>query len=181
MAALATIRPAEALFPDLPVTIGQVELRRESLADEAFLRRLYRSTREDELGITGWPDPVKQSFCDRQFALQHAHYRKHHPDGEFLVLRSGLEPVGRLYLADDGAAIHLVDIAVMPLWRGRGIGSALLAALQQRAAMAGKAVCLNVLSWNRRAMALYGRFGFVASGVDGAHLAMRWCNGDRFS
>jgi GNAT superfamily N-acetyltransferase len=163
-----------ALFADLPVPLGQVALFRERAADEMFLRRLYRSTREDELATTGWPEAMKQSFCDSQFDLQRAHYIRQHPGGEFLIIRFGAEPVGRLYIDAGGEAVQVIDIALLPAWRGRGVGSTLLAAVQQRAAAAGKSVCLHVLFWNRRAMALYRRLGFAAGAASGSHLAMLW-------
>jgi ribosomal protein S18 acetylase RimI-like enzyme len=181
--AASTLQPSAALFADLPVTIGQVVLFRENAADEAFLRRLYRSTREDELAVTGWPEAQKQLFCDSQFDLQHAHYLRQHPTGEFLVIRAGNEPVGRLYIDVGGDAVHLIDISLLPAWRGRGIGSALLKALQQHAAASGKAVSLHVTIWNQRAMALYRRCGFVTGAADGSHIAMCWTSRDisRFS
>jgi len=167
-------QPSAALFRDLPVTVGQVVLSAETAADLPFLRRLYRSTRDDELAATGWPDTIKQSFCDNQFDLQRTHYLRQHPAGEFLLMHAGTEPVGRLYLDADGDAVHLIDISLLPAWRGAGIGSAVLTAIQRRAAAVGKDVCLHVLVWNRRAMALYRRSGFVAGRSDGSHLAMRW-------
>lgn len=167
-------QPSAALFRDLPVTIGQVTLFIENRADEPFLRRLYRSTREEELAATAWPETIKQSFCDSQFDLQHADYVRRHPGGEFLVLRAGSEPVGRLYLDTIGESVHVIDIAVLPAWRGRGIGSSLLAALQQRAVAAGKTLSLQVLAWNDRAIALYRRAGFTPGTIAGSHLSMHW-------
>ena len=163
-----------SLFTGLPVTIGQVALFRERDSDAPFLRELYRSTRTEELAITGWPDTVKRSFCDSQFDLQHAHYLRRHPAGEFLIIRSADIAIGRLYVDGSDSTVHLVDIALLPAWRSLGIGSALLAALRQRAAAIAKTLTLNVLAWNQRAIALYHRFGFVAGHSEGAHLTMHW-------
>lgn len=166
--------PARALFLGLPVTIGQAVLFHAAEADLPFLRRLYRTTREDELAVTGWPEAAKQAFCDSQFELQHAHYVRQYPGGEFLLLRAGHEAVGRLYCDATGDSVHLIDISFLPAWRGRGTGSAVLREMQERAAAAGKAVTLHVLAQNTHAAALYRRFGFVAGVKNGAHVAMRW-------
>jgi ribosomal protein S18 acetylase RimI-like enzyme len=171
---ITTPQLSAALFSDLPVSIGQVVLFSECSADEAFLRRLYRSTREDELAASGWPEAIKQSFCDSQFDLQHAHYVRHHPGGEFLVLRLRSEPIGRIYLDGTGESVHVIDIAIMPMWRGRGIGSDIFIAMQRRAAAIGKAVSLQVLCGNYRAIELYRRLGFVPGGIDGSYLSMQW-------
>jgi ribosomal protein S18 acetylase RimI-like enzyme len=167
-------QPPAALFADLPVVIGQVALLRETAEHVPFLRRLYRSTREEELALTGWPETMKQLFCDHQFDLQRAHYRRQHPQGEFLVIRAGAETVGRLYLDAGGETVHLIDIALLPAWRGCGIGSSLLQCLQTRAAAAGKAMSLNVLTRNRHAIALYRRLGFADESVAASHMSMCW-------
>jgi ribosomal protein S18 acetylase RimI-like enzyme len=167
-------QPPAAVFADLPVVIGQVALLRETAEDLPFLRRLYRSTREEELAPTGWPETMKQSFCDDQFDLQRAHYRRQHPQGEFLVMRIGAEAVGRLYLDAGGETVHIIDIALLPAWRGGGIGSSLVRSLQARAAAADKAISLHVLTRNRRAIALYRRLGFADGRAGVSHMSMCW-------
>ena len=55
-------------------------------------------------------------------------------------------------------------MAVLPGWRGRGVGSAILAALIDLAAARGnRVVCLNA---QIRAQAFYLRHGFVAEGEE---------------
>ncbi|MDR2323598.1 MAG: GNAT family N-acetyltransferase [Microbacterium sp.] len=68
-------------------------------------------------------------------------------------------------------ALVLDGLCVDERWRGRGIGTALLAAAQDRArAGALRAVRLSVVDSNPRAAALYERLGFraVGGGVMGA-------------
>lgn len=57
--------------------------------------------------------------------------------------------------------LNIHDLAVLPEWRGRGIGGALLAAAEERAR--GRGCCkltLEVQEDNGRAVSLYERFGF---------------------
>jgi [ribosomal protein S18]-alanine N-acetyltransferase len=61
-------------------------------------------------------------------------------------------------------AWHLMNIAVDPPARRRGIGSALLAALIERAG-AGESYTLEVRPSNPGAIALYERFGFRSAGT----------------
>jgi ribosomal protein S18 acetylase RimI-like enzyme len=57
--------------------------------------------------------------------------------------------------------LNVHDLAVLPAWRGRGVGSRLLDALETKARALGCCkVTLEVQENNARARALYGRKGF---------------------
>jgi len=147
-------------------------------ADLPFLRRLYRSTRAEELAQTGWPDAIKRAFCDQQFDAQHRDWIARHPDAWFLLLMERRDPVGRLYVDESGDDVRLIDISLMPAVRGRGLGSAVLGALITRANAVGKGVALSVDPMNPRAAALYRRWGFIETGRDDARVHMRRPTGD---
>jgi ribosomal protein S18 acetylase RimI-like enzyme len=78
-----------------------------------------------------------------------------------------------MLVAEGTDAICLVDIALLPPFRGRGIGRQLIAELLERGARAGQAVRLSVARGNR-AMGLYRRLGFleVADDDGGVHVTM---------
>ena len=59
-------------------------------------------------------------------------------------------------LAPDGERLELDDLYVLPAFRDRGIGTAML----RRCLALGKSVYLYVFTGNTRAMALYEREGF---------------------
>jgi len=141
-------------------------------ADLPFLARLYASTRTEELAVTDWPDAQKATFLHMQFDAQHAHYQTHFAGAEFLVIEQGGEAVGRLYLARWAREHRIVDIALLPEHRGRGLGTALLRDLLDEAARAGKAVTIHVEKFNP-ALTLYRRLGFAAAGEAGAYDLMR--------
>ena len=141
-------------------------------ADLPFLARLYASTRMEELAVTGWSDVQKTSFLQSQFNAQHAHYQKHFTGSDFFVIEQGAQAVGRLYLARWKSEHRIVDIALIPAHRGRGLGTAILSDLLDEAAAVGKAVSIHVEKFNP-AMSLYRRLGFVAAGEEGAYDLMR--------
>lgn len=91
-------------------------------------------------------------------------------DGQ-VIASAGLNPVGPSLRRRH--AMHL-GISVSVPWQGRGVGSALMAALCDYADnWAGVLrIELGVYVDNERAQALYRRFGFEAEGVQRAH-AMR--------
>jgi ribosomal protein S18 acetylase RimI-like enzyme len=60
------------------------------------------------------------------------------------------------------ALLNIHDLAVVPEWRGRGIGRALLEAVEAEAKRRGCGkLTLEVLDTNRRARQLYDTFGFA--------------------
>ena len=65
--------------------------------------------------------------------------------------------------------LNVHDIAVVPAWRSRGVGQALLAAAQEEAISRGCCkLTLEVLSGNERATRSYVRFGFANYELDPA-------------
>jgi GNAT superfamily N-acetyltransferase len=141
--------------------------------DMAFLAQLYRSTREDELAITGWGEEQKRSFIDMQFRAQHAHYQKHYPEALWLILEKAGQPVGRLYLERWSNQHRIIDIALIPSARGHGLGGAILLDLHEEAADAGKAVSIHVEKVNP-AMSLYRRLGYEAVEDKGVYDLLVW-------
>jgi ribosomal protein S18 acetylase RimI-like enzyme len=142
-------------------------------ADLPFLARLYASTRWEEFAVTDWSDEQKTAFLQSQFDAQHAHYQKHYGAAEFLLIEQSATSIGRLTLARWTSEHRIVDIALLPEYRGRGLGTALLTDLLDEAAVAGKAVTIHVEKFNP-AQTLYRRLGFIASGEYGAYDLMRW-------
>jgi GNAT superfamily N-acetyltransferase len=145
-----------------------VRLRTATADDRAFLFEVFRTTRDDELALTDWTELEKDAFLDTQFRAQEAHYREAYPDGRFLVVSHGGEPIGRLSLARLADELRVVDIGLLPAWRGRGIGSALLAGVLAEADAACLAVRLHVEPWSP-AKRLYSRLGFRTLELRGIH------------
>ena len=151
-----------------------IGLRAAREADLPWLRDLYASTRSAELAAVPWPEQAKRAFLDQQFALQHAHYLAHFVDADFLIVETAQAPLGRLYL-QRGATQHvLVDISLLPAWRGQGVGTALVAHAQALAAAARCPLSLHVLHANPAAQRLYARLGFLAGDASETHLQMHW-------
>ena len=150
-----------------------LSLRPITPADESFLARLYASTRWEELAPTGWSDEEKAVFCRRQFDAQSAHYREHYPEASFQIIERDGEPIGRLYVSRWEKEIRIVDISLLPEFRGTGLGTKLLRDLQKEARVAGKSLTIHVERFNR-ALQLYQRLGFQEIEDKGVYLLMRW-------
>jgi ribosomal protein S18 acetylase RimI-like enzyme len=148
-------------------------LRRVVPDDRALLLAVYASTRAEELAVTGWPEETKAAFLAQQFDAQDTHYRAHFPDASQDVILVDGEPAGRLYVDRREDEILLVEIALLPAFRGRGAGGELLRAVISEAEAAGKPVSIHVERENR-ALGLYERLGFRPVGEHGVHLRMEW-------
>ena len=150
-----------------------LSFRRITDADLPFLARVYASTRAEELAATTMTDAQKAAFLDAQFKLQHSHYQKYYPEGDWLVTMRGGEDAGRLYIERWPSQHRIIDIAFLPEHRGKGCGEALLRDLMDEAAAAAKDVTIHVEKFNP-AMRLYRRLGFVTEEDKGVYDLMRW-------
>jgi ribosomal protein S18 acetylase RimI-like enzyme len=155
------------------VTVGAptIALRPADEADEALLREIYASTREDELALVEWPDEERRAFLAQQFDAQSTHYRTHYADARFDVVEMDGDPAGRLYVARWDDEIRVVDISLLPRFRGRGIGTELLRELLEEGARTGRRVTIHVEKHNP-ALRLYSRLGFVPAADLGLYLLM---------
>ncbi len=70
---------------------------------------------------------------------------------------------GFLHILDE---LHILNVAVDPTFRQKGIGNKLIAHLVEKArALSARAVTLEVRESNLPAIRLYEKFGFVSAGV----------------
>lgn len=82
-----------------------------------------------------------------------------------LVAVAGDEIVGSLHLEASRHGFGELGMAVAREWRGRGVGSALMAAAIESARERGlHKLSLGVFAHNAAAIALYRKFGFVEEG-----------------
>lgn len=146
-------------------------LRPEQSGDEDFLRRIYESTREAEMATAPWTPEQKQQFLAMQFGLQRAHFRRHYPTASFDIILEDDRAAGRLYVNRAKDEIRVLDIALLPEHRGKGIGTGLLRALLVEGEKAGLPVRLHV-ERNNRALQLYERLGFRMVADRGVYLEM---------
>jgi RimJ/RimL family protein N-acetyltransferase len=85
---------------------------------------------------------------------------------ETLVAAAGEEIIGSLGVQINRHGFGEIGMAVAPEWRGRGAGSALVAAAIEWARGRGlHKLSLSVFPHNAAAIALYSKFGFVEEGL----------------
>lgn len=139
---------------------------------EEFLFRLYSTTRAEEIQAWGWPEAQAQLFLKMQFTARQRSYRATYPNATYtLVVKNG-EPIGQQIVDRDGKNIRLIDIALVPAYRGTGIGTLLLGDLIEESRSAKVPIELKVLRTNVAAIRLYERMGFVTTQEDAIYKEM---------
>ena len=151
-----------------------VILRPAGDRDHPFLYQVYVATRAEEMGLlTGWSAAQKEELLHVQFQAQCRYYRSSYPNARYDVIVKDGEAIGRLYVARMPREIRIIDIALLPQHRNRGIGTALVGDILDEAARVTKFVSLQVEAANP-AKRLYDRMGFVVAGEVSIYQLLYW-------
>jgi ribosomal protein S18 acetylase RimI-like enzyme len=149
-----------------------ITLRPITTDDQAFLYRVYASTREDELAAVDWSDAQKTSFLRMQFEAQHSTIKKTIP-APISNYFNGRSADRAVYLIRWPTEIRIIDIALLPEYRRRGIGSAFLRDILADGRRLGLPVTIHVERFNP-ALRLYERLGFRLLQDKGVYYLMEW-------
>jgi ribosomal protein S18 acetylase RimI-like enzyme len=142
-----------------------VTLRAVTTDDEPFLRQVYASTRADELASVPWTAEQKTAFCDMQYDAQERDYRSRWPDMRYEIIVVDGAPAGRLWQSFTPDEAHVLDIAILPEFRGQGAGRHVLQHAIDEARATNRMFSIYVEKTNP-ARRLYERLGLrvVAEG-----------------
>ncbi|MEO7324951.1 MAG: GNAT family N-acetyltransferase [Dokdonella sp.] len=140
-----------------------IALRSIEAEDTDFLRSVYASTRIDELAPLGWVQAQIDAFLGSQFEAQRQDYWKNYDTSRFCIVSVDGVDAGRLYVERRADQMSIVDIALLPSFRSRGVGGDLLAQLLDEADAAALPLRIHV-EFNNPAQRLYLRCGFVFRG-----------------
>lgn len=150
-----------------------IAFRATTPEDVPFLRMLYGTTRSEEMKLLPWTEEEKVVFLDMQFTAQKQHYEDYYPDCQFLVIELEGEPIGRLYVDRREDEIEVVDIALLPAYRARGIGKVLLEEIIAEGKASNRRVTIYV-EHNNPARHLYDRLGFTHVDTNGVYHFLVW-------
>jgi ribosomal protein S18 acetylase RimI-like enzyme len=146
-------------------------LRDERPEDRGFLFDLFASIRGPETDLLPWNDVQKRAFLQQQFDLQWSQYRLHYAGAEWLIVEYDGAAAGRLYLEATSKELRIMDIALVPALRNRGIGTALIGSVLDHADRRALPASLHVEPFNP-ALRLYQRFGFQYQETRGIYCYM---------
>ena len=141
--------------------------------DSPFIEKVYRSTRENELLFTNWTEEQKKTFVLMQLNAQLADYKRNYKGATYELVFFNKQPVGCLYLWETNYEIRVLDISLLPEFRGNGIGSSILKEIIVSARLKNKFISLHV-EHNNPAKKLYERLGFKGKSSSDTHEYMEY-------
>jgi RimJ/RimL family protein N-acetyltransferase len=149
-------------------TAPEVTVRPATLGDvDALVDLVVKVAGEGRWIATEAPVDVEERHHTVAEAVQSDH-------AIVLVAEAGGEVVGDLGLHLARYGVADLGMAVLAGWRGRGVGSALLAeGIDQARAAGAHKIALQVWPHNAAALALYERFGFRREGYLTRHYRRR--------
>jgi RimJ/RimL family protein N-acetyltransferase len=141
------------------VAADAIEVRPAEDADRRSLALLFAAVAEERDGIASEP-PIDVDQRAANWLL----------DGTLVALSEGAL-VGELHVDASRFGFGEIGMLVAADWRGRGVGTALLAAAIEWARTRGlHKLSLSVFPHNDGAIALYRKFGFVEEGRRRNHI-----------
>lgn len=123
--------------------------------------------------LVDWSEAQKIAFLRMQFQAQSRYYVENYPGAAFQLILLDGEPVGRLYIHRRQDEIRIMDIALLPEHRRRGIGTFLLNQILEEAKSNSVPVTIHVEQFNP-AMQLYERLGFYLKEDRGVYRLLEW-------
>lgn len=139
-----------------------IKLRPSLSTDEDFLVAVYGSTREQEMAMVPWTVEQKEAFIRSQLSAQLHHYRAEYPNAEYSIILFEDQPVGRVYVDRRATEIRIMDITLLPEYRGKGISSPIICRLKDEAAACGKELSIN-LDKLSQSHSIFEHFGFLTT------------------
>jgi ribosomal protein S18 acetylase RimI-like enzyme len=143
-----------------------ISLRPARQSDEPFLLELFKSVRAPEFAPAALPTAQLDMLLSMQFKAQTGAYQTEYPGSQHSIVLSGETPVGHIWVDRDSAGYRLIDIALLPDCRGRGIGSVLLRQLIADAAAVRAALRCSVAVSNTGSLRFHQRLGFCITSQD---------------
>ena len=150
-----------------------VTLRPVTSGDAAFLLQIYKSSRGDDLRGLGWEEGRIDEFLEMQYEAQRAFDEKDNAQTTDQVILWSGQRAGRLLVASRDQEIRCLDLALLPEFRNRGLGTYMLRRLQEDAAAINAPLRLQIIRFSR-AVNLFERLGFVRTSESGTHFQMEW-------
>jgi ribosomal protein S18 acetylase RimI-like enzyme len=144
--------------------------------DEPTLRAIHAETHRDQFAAAQLDEVALSALLRMQYDARRAQYTAAYPGSvDRLVLVDG-QVVGHCWTDLGDAGLRLLDIAVRPAFRRRGVAAAVMRIVMREAVTAGVPVALSVWVDNDPARRLYARLGFVpaATEQESGYLTLTW-------
>ena len=143
-----------------PTTMtASIQFRPIAESDLETLFQIYASTRAQEMAIVPWSEADKERFLRMQFSAQKVHYDKYYADASRQIILIDDQTAGRLYVYRTDNQILIVDITLLPPFRGQGVGTLVIQDLIDEGIATNRPLLIHVEKHNP-AKRLYERLNF---------------------
>lgn len=142
--------------------------------DEIFLYELYSALRTPEFAMAPIDASQRDYLIRLQFRGQMYTYSEAYPNSCYHIVLLDSKPVGRLWVAQQDGAFHLVDIAMHPSLQKKGLGTVLVQRLQQEAAKARLPIRSTVSKFNPGSLRFHQRLAFQILREDEMNYFLEW-------
>ena len=139
--------------------IPGVTTRAAEAQDEAFLFQLFKAVRGPDFARIPMAPEQFDMLLNMQYMGQKMTYGAQYPGGNQVVILDG-SPIGRIWLHRAEGEHELVDIALLPEFRNRGIGTALVTEAISASRAAGVPLRCSVDIANPGSLRFHRRLGF---------------------
>ncbi|MBD3243353.1 MAG: GNAT family N-acetyltransferase [Chitinivibrionales bacterium] len=145
----------------------KVVLRPATSADGEFAYRVKRAAFKEYVEqLWGWDEKQQRALHEERFRAQ-----------TFYVVEKLGKAVGIMARVREQDRVKLNQLFILPQYQSRGIGTECIKHVIRDAANSGLPIELGVLKINQRAMNLYARLGFSATGESETHVYMQRSSG----
>ena len=151
-----------------PVPSPVIDRRAATEDDRECLFEVFRNTRAPGDARPAHPESEREALLRARFNAREEQYREDYPLADFDVLTVDGEPAGNLYVDRGDDEFVIIDISLLPEFRNRGIGTAVIGRLVEEA---GRLVLpvRALVRHHSRASRFWRRLGFERVGDDGTH------------
>lgn len=150
-----------------------LRLRPQRDADAPFMAALYNSTRDDLRMAIAENDFIEE-LIEMQFRAQREGYGQQFPNAMYFIVERHNEPIGRVAVDFGPNEVRMIDLALIPPARNKGLGTDVIRALQAAANKARAPLTITVMKDNPRAALLYTSLGFRIEQQTQSHALMAW-------
>ncbi len=158
---------------------ADISIRPATDRDEPFLKQVHEAARlwEFEVLLQTGQEELYHKVVAQQYRSQLQSYEADFPQAHYAVIQWTDRPIGRLYLNYREDEVRVLDIGILPEYRGHGIGEIVLKGICIEAGLRRVPVRLHV-HYLSRARAFYQSVGFRQTAEVLPHIAMEWLHPD---
>jgi GNAT superfamily N-acetyltransferase len=148
-------------------------------SDEPLIFELFTSSREREL--LPLPAALREIVARQQYEAYQMGLAANYPTAEHFIIETPswdngvgpMVPAGRMLFVEESESFLLIDLAIDPSCRNRGLGRAILEMQMDRCRKSGKALRGSVTPYNP-ARRLYARLGIVELSASNGYIGLSW-------